>query len=243
MKIFLIRNFISIIILAILVIVLDFFNLLNIPIIILLYIIEILVMSIGAYKKVYKPIEEMIKLVENTDWESDKIDFDKFDKIEENTFSFDLHIFIRKYKYLIDLIEKKTSVVHDLNYLSEHDELTGCYNRVKLEKKKDFYESLQEITIIYLDINNLKLMNDTFGHEAGDILLKRASKKLGYWLNYGDIYRMGGDEFMIVIPNKKIEKIMDLMKGWYDNIGVLNRAEDKFKCDFSYGIARSEDVV
>lgn len=237
MKFFLFRNLISIISYIILATILNLLGWYNVITGSLLFIFETLMLIRGAYIHMMKPMKEMIQLVDETDWESDEIDFDKFDEIQRGSFAFNLNILIEKYKFLVNIIEKKQGVVHNLNYLSEHDELTGCYNRIKLDKKRHRYENAYTTTIIYIDVNNLKLMNDTFGHESGDAILKRASKQLAYWLVYGDLYRLGGDEFMIVILDKDEEEISSLLNTWYKNLNILNREKDGFICNLSYGIA------
>ena len=56
----------------------------------------------------------------------------------------------------------------------------------------------------------------------------------------GYVGRFGGDEFMIVLTNKKYDFCMRLLKTWYPTVGVLNRTEDGFKCVLSYGIAEGK---
>ena len=80
-------------------------------------------------------------------------------------------------------------------YKSEHDALTGCYNRNHLSKVKSRYEQQRSFFVVFIDVNNLKRMNDEFGHEAGDSLLKNVASKMQFWNSYGDVYRLGGDEF------------------------------------------------
>jgi diguanylate cyclase (GGDEF)-like protein len=80
-------------------------------------------------------------------------------------------------------------------------------------------------------------MNDEFGHEAGDALLRSAANHLNFWNNHGDVYRMGGDEFMVVVKNQTPEAMNKLVNMWYPTVGQLNRDTDGFKCVLSYGLA------
>ena len=101
-----------------------------------------------------------------------------------------------------DITERKR-VEKELLYLSYHDHLTGLYNRRKLEEKlKELdIKSNLPLSIIMCDVNGLKLVNDSFGHDAGDLLLKAAAKIITKACRKEDIVaRMGGDEFVIVLP-------------------------------------------
>lgn len=134
-------------------------------------------------------------------------------------------------KQLMQTVKAQNSELVMATYKSEHDALTGLYNRMRLER----YKYAGQVFVIYFDINNLKLMNDTYGHEAGDAIIKKFAAELNYWYNYGDVYRMGGDEFMVVIQNQELDICTDLFRAWFDNLPSLNRVSDGFKCDIAYG--------
>ena len=91
--------------------------------------------------------------------------------------------------------------------------------------------------VIFIDVNNMKRMNDECGHEAGDALIRNAAAKLKFWDKYGDVYRVGGDEFMIVVCNQTQQFVENVISKWYPTVGLLNRESDGFKCVLSYGIA------
>ncbi|MFO7952685.1 MAG: diguanylate cyclase [Bacillota bacterium] len=90
-----------------------------------------------------------------------------------------------------------------LYYLSYHDQLTGVYNRSFFEAKLKFLadDPNYPITIISVDVDGLKLINDTLGHEAGDKLLKNCANILKeIFDNNGILGRVGGDEFTVILP-------------------------------------------
>jgi len=90
-----------------------------------------------------------------------------------------------------------------LYYLSYHDQLTGLYNRAFFEAKLKFLaeEPSYPVTIISIDIDGLKLINDTIGHEAGDRLLKICADILKETFDHnGVLGRVGGDEFTAILP-------------------------------------------
>ncbi len=100
-------------------------------------------------------------------------------------------------------IEARKKTEKDILFLSYHDYLTGLYNRRFYEEKLrrlDTEENLP-IALIMADLNGLKLANDSFGHETGDGLLKRTAEILRLQCQSSELVaRIGGDEFIIVLP-------------------------------------------
>ncbi len=99
--------------------------------------------------------------------------------------------------------------------MAEKDVLTGLYNRSKFESMMEKCEngSTGRICLISGDANNLKLMNDIFGHEAGDSLLKSIAVKLQEvakpsWY----VARCGGDEYRVLMPDTSLEVAVDYCK-------------------------------
>ncbi|MBQ7775943.1 MAG: sensor domain-containing diguanylate cyclase [Lachnospiraceae bacterium] len=89
-----------------------------------------------------------------------------------------------------------------LEKLSFEDGLTGIYNRNKFnhvmtELKENVPNSL---AVVYMDLNGLKEINDTKGHEQGDLLIQKAAKNIQYAFGK-NIYRIGGDEFVALLTN------------------------------------------
>ena len=128
-----------------------------------------------------------------------------------------------------DFSEKKAKQ-EEILYLSYHDQLTGLYNRrfyeeelKRLDTKRNF-----PITVVMADVNGLKLINDSFGHTLGDNLLKKAADVIRKGCRVDDIIaRIGGDEFVILLPNTDvveaeliIQRIKDL--ALKEKVGAFN---------------------
>ena len=113
------------------------------------------------------------------------------------------------YISIIDITKRKRTE-EKMRYLSFHDALTGLYNRAYFEEELRRLKASRQypITIIACDLDNLKTINDQFGHEAGDRAIKAAAKILGAgtFRKEDVVARTGGDEFMIILPSMDINK-------------------------------------
>ena len=90
------------------------------------------------------------------------------------------------------------------------DHLTGCQNRLAYEMRLDSLENNydNDIAVVYMDLNKFKMVNDTFGHDNGDLLLKLFAETLNEVFSHvGTVYRVGGDEFVCIILNEPQEVI------------------------------------
>ena len=95
-----------------------------------------------------------------------------------------------------------------LKYLSYHDGLTGLYNRSYLEEEMQRLNTERQlpISLIMCDINGMKIVNDTYGHEKGDELLNEVAEILQDVTRDEDIVsRWAGDEFVILLPQTETE--------------------------------------
>ena len=100
---------------------------------------------------------------------------------------------------LIVLFEDK---VRESEYLAHHDELTGLPNRRLMEQKLRDAIQRGPTSVVLIDLNGFKAVNDSFGHSAGDHLLQIVARKLASLLEPGALLaRLGGDEFVIVSPH------------------------------------------
>ena len=100
-----------------------------------------------------------------------------------------------------------------LELLAKTDHLTGLYNRIRMDEKlrlehKLFQRFHHSFGILLLDIDNFKSINDTYGHPAGDQVLKEIAEILKQTCRSVDtICRWGGEEFLIVLPESDLDGI------------------------------------
>jgi diguanylate cyclase (GGDEF)-like protein/PAS domain S-box-containing protein len=102
-----------------------------------------------------------------------------------------------------------------LKYLSFHDSMTGLYNRNFFEKELERLSKSRDISIgiIVCDIDNLKRINDTMGHQKGDELIKKAAGILKNSFRPEDIIaRIGGDEFAVLVTQGKKKMVEDCIR-------------------------------
>lgn len=150
--------------------------------------------------------------------------------------------------YERDLQERYTEIQELQSRLREQairDPLTDLYNRRYMEDalEREFAKATREnipLTAIILDLDNFKLINDTYGHEAGDTVLRSLAVLLLAEARKTDIVcRYGGEEFVVIMPGAELEMAHERVESWrrlfqdssipYHNI-VL-------KCTFSAGLA------
>lgn len=111
----------------------------------------------------------------------------------------------------LDITEQKTAEDR-IVYLAEHDSLTGLINRRRFQKELDraiaFAQRYkQQGALLFVDLDQFKYVNDTYGHQYGDEYLLDVSRRLSQVLRRTDILgRLGGDEFGIVIPKCSFEE-------------------------------------
>lgn len=123
------------------------------------------------------------------------------------------------YRALMDqyivLLNKLNEKIEEVTRLSITDPLTGVFNRGKLneELKREVSRSLRynsPLSLIMFDIDHFKSVNDTYGHDIGDIVLKEFTTRIYDDSRVTDIFgRWGGEEFLLILPETKLDGAID----------------------------------
>jgi diguanylate cyclase len=161
-------------------------------------------------------------------------------------------IIIYVLKLVNDLIKERTEseLLRQREHFLSVDTLTDVFNRnyFATKFKNTLHQRKFPQTIIVADMNNLKLINDSYGHHAGDELLKHFSRILKETCpDNSTVFRIGGDEFYIIIENdedKQGEKIVKKIREAITRKSVLVDDRHRITADAAFGIAtRLSDEV
>ena len=139
---------------------------------------------------------------------------------------------------LRDITQEKANI-ECLKYLADYDGLTHAYNRRSgLLKLENDVKAFKSVTIIYIDIDKFKYINDTYGHSIGDQTLQAFCKKLNSYMPESTyLIRLGGDEFLCVLLNQSEKVIKEAMDHLMSDPLVYGK-QPKDVLFFSYGIVR-----
>lgn len=131
-----------------------------------------------------------------------------------------------------------------LQYLASIDPLTEVYNkRVGIEiLEKEIHLSLlrkSPLSLVFIDVDNLKYVNDNFGHNEGDEYLKIVTQCIKSNIRKTDtVFRFGGDEFVVILPYCDRDIAQDIVKKILENLRNLGKDLKKpYSLSFSYGIS------
>lgn len=132
------------------------------------------------------------------------------------------------------VIEGLESQVRRLDELAHHDPLVGLGNRRSFMMMIERYIARvgrygEPAALMFVDLDDLKLINDTFGHEAGDVALQRTAQLLITAVRRSDfLARIGGDEFAIILDN------VDELAAWQLALRVVENVAD---CEINFGVS------
>jgi diguanylate cyclase (GGDEF)-like protein/PAS domain S-box-containing protein/putative nucleotidyltransferase with HDIG domain len=119
-----------------------------------------------------------------------------------------------------DITERKEKQ-KKIEYMNLHDHLTGLYNRRFFEEELNRLDVVRNLplSIITIDVNGLKLINDTFGHEKGDGVLIKSARAIKNSLRADEITaRVGGDEFSVILPKCDEKQVSAIAERIEENI-------------------------
>ncbi len=138
---------------------------------------------------------------------------------------------------IVDITERRKSETK-LTYISTHDALTDLYNRAYFDQEmiRIKNENLFPVSIIMVDLDDLKKTNDRYGHPAGDRLLVQVAQALKTGFRSGDVVtRLGGDEFAILLPQSDQNAVEKAVQRFKDIISLMNSGDIEIPIRLSIG--------
>lgn len=152
---------------------------------------------------------------------------------------------------LVRLVELRVERARVLRALIERDGLTGLVDHARFIERAGqelarSHRSGTGCTLVLIDIDHFKLVNDTWGHQAGDFALRRLASALSAWLRRTDVVgRYGGEEFAALMLDTTAERAAPVIDAFRRNFAALDLAapEGTFRITFSAGIADGRDAV
>lgn len=144
---------------------------------------------------------------------------------------------------------KNKKLVDETLNMSRYDSLTGIYNRNYFEKIFNAYrthslENMESYALVMCDLNDLKVINDRFGHSVGDLVLMEFTRIVKDSIRESDVFsRVGGDEFALLFRNTDAQKAEEKMSALVEKIesARLEHQRISIPMSFSYGTAISPD--
>ena len=146
------------------------------------------------------------------------------------------------------LAEELATTTRELEYLALHDPLTGLANRALFAEQLDqawaqHRRHARGLSVLALDLDGFKRINDTYGHSAGDQLLVEAARRLQQTVRDGDtVARLGGDEFTVLLPEASSAEAEVIARRIRDELATpLEMEGEALPIDTSIGIAEATD--
>lgn len=184
---------------------------------ILICIISIL-LTILLTRKIIRPLRELTVAAK-------KIADGDLDIIFGHQAKDEVGILADSFRQTVSHLQKHIDYINGLAY---RDSLTGIKNLTAYQDTtKRLEEQMRsgqpEFAVVVMDINNLKYVNDTYGHDFGDIMIIDTSKLICRSFKRSPVYRIGGDEFVVILENGDYERYQEILQSFEENIAEYNR--------------------
>lgn len=143
-------------------------------------------------------------------------------------------------------ITEQMRIQEDLQYLSTHDALTGVYNRTYFEAEMERLQKGRRfpVSIIMIDMDELKKTNDTYGHARGDSLLQTVTNLVKEILRGEEVFaRIGGDEFAILLPHAETNDALQVVARINDQLAkhANQNGNDDIRISIGLGVANEKE--
>lgn len=157
---------------------------------------------------------------------------------------------------LLREVDLKRKRIARLVYEESHDKLTGMRNYRQFRRELDRIEERRSLAYIalMLDIDNFKLINDTYGHTEGNAVLKFFATELRKWRKYVQnetgkrikLFRFGGEEFFVLIENMEIDDVFERIeqfKNEFNHQNFVTEDGQQLKISFSGGLSDARETT
>ena len=145
-----------------------------------------------------------------------------------------------EHRGLVEKLEQRNQTEAELRHKSAVDALTGVFSRrYAMEQTAFLLQSKELFSLVYIDLDHLKQINDREGHQAGDCYLVKFAQEFGAWLRKPDVFaRVGGDEFVVLLPGCTQETAETRMKE------IRTRMEQAYSppLSFSFGVTSASQT-
>lgn len=213
----------------------------NISVISLIILVLACIFTMFYTRHITKPLKQLTEAAENVDKGNYdyKLTYFKDDEVGKLT---------KTFKHLVDDFKKH---IGDLNYKVFTDALTHIKNKAaftaacnEIQEQIDNKSLKQPFAVGIFDCNNLKYINDVFGHEKGDIYLRKASSAICNVFVHSPVFRIGGDEFAVILRNFDYEHRESLLKQFEATTTEINAStKNKWETvDIAVGIADFDET-
>ncbi|WP_211745664.1 sensor domain-containing diguanylate cyclase [Paenibacillus sp. Marseille-Q4541] len=141
----------------------------------------------------------------------------------------EIHSLSTSLRSLVESLSRSESALGDMKLLAEQDQLTGLPNRIALERYlENTIEQLdphsETLAFMYIDLDGFKKVNDTLGHQVGDLLLQKVAQRLLEVTKAGNItVRLGGDEFLLILRSSKTDSYQLARETAEEIIDLINK--------------------
>ncbi len=201
----------------------------------------------GVEKKLEESSSEYDNSIKNLDSYADRVDENIINELER------IKYINQSLKDELEaarrVLEKQKNAIENIKELSLRDQLTGLYLRRHMKDVLDdllynFNRYKKVFSIIMMDLDDFKDINDTYGHLAGDGVLKTVASILKRHTRQSDIsFRYGGDEFIVLLPETQLEDALVVAEKIRKKISSVRfkKNEVEFTCSVSLGVTQVKE--
>ena len=182
-------------------------------------------------RRMVRPLRELTKAAEQIAEGNMEIELKCSTKDE-------VYVLTKSIQKMISHLKEYITYINELAY---RDSLTGVKNKTAYQetvecKKKEMEKEDSAFALVVMDVNGLKQINDTYGHEAGDNLLCNAVAMMEGTFRNSSIYRIGGDEFVVLLEGEDYSRAADLLDQLEKDMAETGK-DPKRRGSIAWGIA------